>query len=1160
MSPTPPVHLGPAPQRPSGAPVEGGYVTRSGERFYRIRNVDAMAPFLMSVVSASDLWMFVSSSGGLTAGRVDADGTLFPYTTEDKLTRDVEHTGPKTVLRVTRDGRQSLWEPFSDRGRGLYRVERNLSKSVLGHEVHFEERNHDLGLAFRYAWRSSDAYGFVRTAWLSELASEPCTVALLDGLQNLVPAGATAAMQGGLSNLLDAYKRNELEPRTGLGLFTLSSSLTDLAEPSESLLATTVFALGLERAGRLLSSVQLERFRRGETPDPETDVRGRRGAYFVHADVTLGPGETRRWQLVADVGKDHAGAVALVNALGRGEAELEALVEEDVRGSGEALARIVASADGFGWTRDATATDHHLASVLFNVMRGGVFLDDHRVPRSDLIDFVRTRNRAVAHAHGAFFEGLGESVPRRELVERAAATGDRDLERLCTAYLPLAFSRRHGDPSRPWNRFTINVRHDDGRPRLDYQGNWRDIFQNWEALAHAFPGFVTGMIGVFLGATTADGYNPYRVTRDGIAWEAPEEGQPWANIGYWSDHQIVYLQKLLETAARFDPAAQRALLDRRVFSHANVPYRIRPYEAMLDDPYDTIVFDAELDRRIGAAVASEGTDARLLKDEAGDIVHVSMAEKLLLLLLVKLANLVPEGGIWMNTQRPEWNDANNALVGKGLSVVTTAYLYRTVVFMQLLLAERPTVELTREVWTFLDAVHAGLRAHEAALAGSFDDHTRRAFMDALGGAGSAYRESLYERGLSGATAELDGPTLAAFLELARAYLEHTLRANRRPDALFHAYNVLTLTDDGAHVRHLDEMLEGQVAILSSGLLDAAQSLELLTSLRHGRLYRADQHSYVLYPDRDLPGFLSKNRIPSERVRDSALLTALIERGDTRVVVRDENGDVRFHGAFRNAKSVRRALADLGREEAWAALVTAEADDVAALFEDVFDHTSFTGRSGTFFAYEGLGSIYWHMVSKLLLAVQECYRRAREAGEPAERVAALAAVYDDVRAGLGFHKSPEAFGAFPTDPYSHTPAHAGAQQPGMTGQVKEDVLARLGELGVEVHDGTLGFAPTLLWREEFLDEAATVTARGVGGSVPLTLEPGTLAFTFCQVPVVYRLARADARVAVTMRDGEARAFAGAFLDPDTSREVFERTGAVVRIDVTVPASDLRGGTP
>ncbi len=55
---------------------------------------------------------------------------------------------------------------------------------------------------------------------------------------------------------------------------------------------------------------------------------------------------------------------------------------------------------------------------------------------------------------------------------------------------------------------------------------------------------------------------------------------------------------------------------------------------------------------------------------------------------------------------------------------------------------------------------------------------------------------------------------------------------------------------------------------------------------------------------------------------------------------------------------------------FAQLVAAESDAIMALFERVFHHDAFTGRSGTFFAYEGLGSIYWHMISKYLLAAQE----------------------------------------------------------------------------------------------------------------------------------------------------------------------------------------------
>ena len=63
-------------------------------------------------------------------------------------------------------------------------------------------------------------------------------------------------------------------------------------------------------------------------------------------------------------------------------------------------------------------------------------------------------------------------------------------------------------------------------------------------------------------------------------------------------------------------------------------------------------------------------------------------------------------------------------------------------------------------------------------------------------------------------------------------------------------------------------------------------------------------------------------------------------------------------------------------------------------------------------------------------------------------------YYEASEGIGVHKSPELYGAFPTDPYSHTPGSKGAQQPGMTGQVKEDILSRFGELGVFVKDGKL----------------------------------------------------------------------------------------------------------
>ena len=49
-----------------------------GVEMYRISPIDQMDPFLMSVVSSSDLWMYLSSTGGLTAGRVEAQRCMFP--------------------------------------------------------------------------------------------------------------------------------------------------------------------------------------------------------------------------------------------------------------------------------------------------------------------------------------------------------------------------------------------------------------------------------------------------------------------------------------------------------------------------------------------------------------------------------------------------------------------------------------------------------------------------------------------------------------------------------------------------------------------------------------------------------------------------------------------------------------------------------------------------------------------------------------------------------------------------------------------------------------------------------------------------------------------------------------------------------------------------
>jgi hypothetical protein len=1142
-----PIFIGDTVQKQAEQDVKGEFVSMLGEKFYKINNFDRLAPFFLSIVSSSNHWLFISSTGGLSAGRVSAEQSLFPYYTDDKLTENNENTGSKSILLVTRGERRSLWEPFSERYKGNYQIERNLYKNVLGTALVFEENNLSLGLSFRYAWRTSDAFGFVKSAWLLNSGDSSCEVELLDGIQNILPANITSLTQNTFSPLLDAYKRSEVNPETGLAIFALNSTLTDLAEPSESLLATTVTQLGLEApVSYLLSTAQLEDFRAGLGVDTEAEVRGRRCAYFVHSSLELAPGTERIWHLVADVNQDSVAIVRLSRKLCEQRSQLMNILEQDIALNNSNLEKIVASADGLQVSNDPLCTAHHFANVMFNLMRGGIFTDGYRIKVKDFIEFVSVRNRTVLNENRLFFSALPSEMNVLDLHARAEASGQEDLIRLSYAYLPLTFSRRHGDPSRPWNRFAIDIKKPDGSLKLGYEGNWRDIFQNWEALAYSYPEYIEGMICTFLNATTADGYNPYRITREGIDWELPEPHNPWANIGYWSDHQIIYLQKLMEISTKIHPGKLQSFLSQPIFGYANVPYRIKRYIELQENPFNTIDFNWELEHEISARVQEYGTDGKLVHTANGQVLHVTLAEKLLTLLLAKLVNFVPEGGIWMNTQRPEWNDANNALVGKGLSVVTLCYLRRTLAFYREFLQQSTlgSVQLSAEVRRLYTEIFQILTGFQGILTGSFSDEQRRAMMDRLGQAGNDYRWNYYSNGFSGQSAQLPIPELVGFLDLAQEYVEHTLQANKRDDNLYHAYNILHLDKDRASIGHLYEMLEGQVAILSSGWLSGKESLLLLESLRHSKLYRSDQHSYILYPDRDLPGFLAKNSIASEQLNGLKLVSELVKANDTSLIVRDEEGDYHFSGHIHNLKDVTRALKALPPQ--YAELITQDGEKIKVLFEDIFHHNQFTGRSGTFFAYEGLGSIYWHMVSKLLLAVQETILRTR--CDPTTE--ALIEKYAELRKGLSFNKPPEVYGAFPTDPYSHTPKGQGAKQPGMTGMVKEEILTRQMELGFSMDNGSIVFDFLLLDGHEFLAKPAKFDYWNVDGKQDqIESLAGSIIYSICQVPVILQVSNKSS-IEIYRSDGKIQQIDGHVLDSVDSQHIFQRDGVVHHLVVSI----------
>lgn len=1121
------------------------------EVFFKISDVETLRPFFMTIVSDSNHWMFVSSNGGLSAGRKNSEFALFPYYTDDKITESAEITGSKTMVQIHKKEEIIVWEPFSVRNEAQFHTSRNVYKNEFGNKIIFEEINHDLALAFSYEWNNSSEFGFIKKSKIKNLAAENQNVTVLDGLQNILPYGIGTDLQNRVSNLGDAYKRTELDTTSGLGIFALSAIIVDKAEPSEALKANTVFSIGTENPRYLLSSLQLKNFRKGEKITQENDIKGEKGAYFIQQELELNTNDEKEWWFVANVNQSQSNVIGWIERI-KNEKNIAENIQKDIDLGTENLKKLVASADGLQFTKDDLRDSRHFSNTLFNIMRGGIFDDNYTIEKWDFSKYLEKANQNIFNHSKGILNNLPEKFSLFELNESLKNTEDADFIRLAKEYLPLKFSRRHGDPSRPWNKFSINTRSEtDGSKILDYEGNWRDIFQNWEALAHSYPYFIKGMIFKFLNATTFDGYNPYRVTKDGFDWETIEADDPWSYIGYWGDHQIIYLLKFLEFAENYFPNSLETLLDKEYFVYANVPYKIKSYAEILKNPKDTIDFDFDLDSTIHERRKEIGADGALLCDENGDVLKVNFTEKILATVLAKLSNFILEGGIWMNTQRPEWNDANNALVGNGVSMVTLYYLRRMMKFFQAVFENSAleNVQISSELVDFYKKIREGFQENLHLLEGTISNEDRKKILDLFGEAASEYRNHVYQKGFWGKkrTVSLEG--LRRFTNLSLQFLEHSIKANERKDGLYHAYNLMTSNEKSVAVSYLSEMLEGQVAVLSSQFLTSKEGLKVLDALKNSALFRPDQYSYLLYPNKQLKGFLERNRIPENLIQQSALLQQLVSEKNTQIIEKDVIGNYHFNGNFKNAGDLESALDDLKVENQEKALIL-------GIFEEVFNHKEFTGRSGTFYGYEGLGSIYWHMVSKLLLAVMEVCQKAINENASPETVGRLLEHFYEINEGIGVHKSPELYGAFPTDAYSHTPFGKGAQQPGMTGQVKEDLLSRFGELGIAIKDGQLQFKPDLLRKEEFLTEEKIIEYFDVQSNASsLKVPKNALFFTKCEVPVIYEISETES-VEIFNEQCEAKIENSLTINQEDSANIFKRNGKISLIKVRIRKEQLK----
>lgn len=361
------------------------------------------------------------------------------------------------------------------------------------------------------------------------------------------------------------------------------------------------------------------------------------------------------------------------------------------------------------------------------------------------------------------------------------------------------FSRKHGDPERDYNFFSIA-----GEYFSQGNGNYRDVCQNRRLDCFLHPAIGDFNVRNFFSLVQMDGYNPLEIrpctfTVDPAAAEKIIKNHVSGNIaplmkvisqpftpgkitnciaehgltvtgnelnlvteilekadqhleagfgeGYWSDHWDYNLDLVADYLCVYPDRRKELLYGSKSYKYYDSVAVVRPRS-------ETYVSNKGRVRQYGAIrhsqkkLAIPGFDpakTNWLKDENGNVVRTNLFEKMLTLAVNKFALLDCQGlGIEMEGGKPGWNDAMNGLPGLlGSSMPETLELRRLVNFLREETFSHPSdlpLTIFAELADFMRAIRGVLDSEQ-------DSYT---YWDKVCTLREAFRERI-EGGISGKT-------------------------------------------------------------------------------------------------------------------------------------------------------------------------------------------------------------------------------------------------------------------------------------------------------------------------------------------------------------------------------------------------------------------------
>lgn len=378
------------------------------------------------------------------------------------------------------------------------------------------------------------------------------------------------------------------------------------------------------------------------------------------------------------------------------------------------------------------------------------------------------------------------------------------------------YSRKHGDLERDYNYFSM-------LPEFYSQGNgnFRDVNQNRRCDTFFAPFVGRENIKEFYSLIQLDGYNPLQVEKltyqleqsraaalfcelereqaaqlsaftkqpftPGALWRALDdvlgewEERLFYQIidfadslvngnfgeGYWSDHWTYNLD-LVEDYLEIHPEKEKEMLyeeDYTYFlSQINVNRRCKRYEETAGGLRQYHALNEESRR---------STAEKLVRTDfgSGDVLRVSLMEKLLLLCAVKYATLDAYGmGVEMEGGKPGWYDALNGMPGVfGSSMAETYELARMLAYTIAALEKyQEEVRITGELGDLIDELHLITRLEKENLAGEGEVLS---FWNRINDVKEVYRDKTFD-GVSGRKSVYQSRDLAVTLAEWKQVVDH----------------------------------------------------------------------------------------------------------------------------------------------------------------------------------------------------------------------------------------------------------------------------------------------------------------------------------------------------------------------------------------------------